>query len=91
MAKMDSLRDEEHRETAGELPTRLIYDGERYGTEDDAKASRLAVMDRRCDGPVPPSWKTASRWAPTSIASEEGTRSTTLEGRGCLFVVLEIV
>ena len=45
MAKMDSLRDEEHRETAGELPTRLIYDGERYGTEDDAKASRLAVMD----------------------------------------------
>ena len=42
---------------AGELPTRLIYDGERYGTEADATASRLAVMDRyhemvHADGPV---------------------------------------
>ena len=54
---MDALRDEEHRELAGELPTRLIYDGERYGTEADATASRLAVMDRyhemvHADGPV---------------------------------------
>ena len=44
------------RELAGE-PTRLIYDGERYGTEADATASRLAVMDRyhemvHADGPV---------------------------------------
>ena len=34
-----------------------IYDGERYGTEADATASRLAVMDRyhemvHADGPV---------------------------------------
>ena len=55
---MDALRDEEHRETAGELPTRLIYDGgERYGTEADAFSSGLAAMDRyremvRTDGPV---------------------------------------
>ena len=54
---MDALRDEEHREAAGELPTRLIYDGERYGTEADAFSSGLAAMDRyremvRTDGPV---------------------------------------
>ena len=28
---------------------------------------------------------------PTSTASEEGTRTTTVEGRGCLFVVFVIV
>ena len=54
---MDALRDEEHLEEAGELPTRLIYDGERYVTEADAFSSGLAVMDRYCemvrtDGPI---------------------------------------
>ena len=52
---MDALRDEEHRETAGELPTRLIYDGERYGTEADAFSSGLAP------------WTDTARWsAPTA-------------------------
>ena len=43
--------------TAGELPTRLIHDGEWYRAKDDAKASRLTVMDLyremvHTDGPV---------------------------------------
>ena len=41
---MDALHDEEHREATGELPTRLIYDGERYETEADAFSSGLAAM-----------------------------------------------
>ena len=40
---MDALRNEEHREAAGELPTRLIYDGERYVAEADAFSSGLAA------------------------------------------------
>ena len=48
MAKMDALRAEEHREAAGELPTRLIYDGERYGSDRPrrTRSSRLADMDK---------------------------------------------
>ena len=90
---MDALRDEEHREEAGELPTRLIYDGERYVTEADAFSSGLAVWAgaARWSAPTARSWKTTSPWAPKSTASEEGTRTTTIEGRGCLFVVFEIV
>ena len=46
MAKMDALCADEHQEAAGELPTRLAYDGERHVTEADAKFSRLAAMDK---------------------------------------------
>ena len=87
---MGALRDEEPREAAGELPTRLIHDGERYVTEAGAIFSRLAVWPvPQMVQPTARSSRTTSRWSPTSMASEEGTRSTVIEGRGCLFGVRE--
>ena len=77
------LRDEEHRETAGELPTRLIYAGERYGTEAGAFSSGLAVMDRyremvRADGPI---MEDDISMGTDECSLEEGTRTTTLLAR----------